>query len=138
MVYYNVSGYNNDMFLAGILSWWYGDGLSGRLKLFADRLASVGDTFSIKLLFETLFKPFKTISSDGTNSLALSDQIRAFFDKMLSRTIGAIVRIMMIFVGFIVMIIQIIINVIILMFWLIMPIIPFAGLIMTILGWTIL
>lgn len=135
MVYYSLSSYNNDMFLAGILSWWYSDGLSQRFNIMLERLASTGDMFSIKLLVKTIFRPFKMISADSSGSMSLSDHMRDFFDKLLSCTIGAIVRITTIFIGLIIMILQLLLNVIVILFWLLVPLTPVVGIILTILNW---
>jgi len=98
MVYYSLSSYNSNMFLVGILSWWYGDGLMNRPKIIKQRLTSSADFFSIKLMFSTLFAPFRQISA-GQVSGPLNYQIRAFFDRLISRFIGAFMRFLMILAG---------------------------------------
>jgi hypothetical protein len=133
MVYYSLSGYNSDMFLVGILSWWYGKGWIERAQIMKNRLKSSADFFSIDLLTATLFAPFRQISAvSGQGSI--SYQVRAFFDKLLSRFIGAFMRISMIIIGSIIMILQIIFGIIILLFWSIIPFFPAIGLIGTVIG----
>ena len=128
MVYYNVSGYNSYMFLVGLLSWWYSDGWIDRVRMMRNRLISVADFFSIGLLVSTLFSPFRQISADST-AMSLSDHIHIFFDKLLSRIIGSIVRSFMIITGLIVMLFQSILGIIILSSWLIIPLLPAVGLV---------
>ncbi len=134
MVYYNLSGYNKDMFLAGIISWWYSDGFVSRIKLVKNRLAYLADFFSINLLISTLFAPYRQISA-GRVSGPINIRIRAFFDRLLSRIIGACVRTFMIILGTLVMIFQIIFGIAEFFIWLILPIFPVAGLILMVIGW---
>lgn len=134
MVYYNLSGYNKDMFLAGIISWWYSDGFVSRIKLVKNRLAYLADFFSINLLISTLFAPYRQISA-GRVLGPINIRIRAFFDRLLSRIIGACVRTFMIILGTLVMIFQIIFGIAEFFIWLILPIFPVAGLILMVIGW---
>ena len=134
MVYYNVRGYNSDMFLVGILSWWYGSGWLGRVQIIKDRLMYSIDFFSIGVLFATLFAPFRQISAGGVTG-PIGVQIRAFFDRLLSRIIGAIVRTFVIMFGLVAIFIQMIFGLVVLIVWLIIPVIPVIGLIMIAIGW---
>jgi len=122
------------MFLVGILSWWYGRGWVGRVGMINRRLRSSIDTFSIGLLFRTLFNPFRQISADATGK-SFSEKIRALFDKLLSRVIGFIVRSFMIVFGLLFMLLQTIFGVFILIAWLAIPLLPIIGLIVTVIGW---
>lgn len=133
MVYYSVSSYNSDMFLVGILSWWYSNGWLNRVQIIKDQLKASADFFSIGQLVSTFFAPFRQISADGVAG-SPSNQMRAFFDRLLSRFIGAFMRIFMIIFGLIVMIVQIIFGIIILIIWLAIPLMPIAGLIATTIG----
>ena len=100
-----------------------------------DRLAASADFFSIGLLASTLFAPFRQISA-GNVVGPIGDQIRAFFDRLISRTIGAFVRTSVIIFGLVVMSLQAIFGLIVLVSWLIIPLLPIIGLIMTVIGWT--
>lgn len=134
MVYYRTNGYNSDMFLVGILSWWYGEGWSSRIQTIRERLAISADYFSIGILASTLFAPFRQISA-GQVSGPIGVQMRAFFDRLISRAIGSIVRTFMIFFGLIVMFFQSVFGAILIFIWPIIPILPAIGLIMTVIGW---
>ena len=122
------------MFLANILYWWYGGGLFRCIHIIKDRLVALADYFSINLLASTLFAPYRQISA-GSVAGSLSVQMQAFFDKLLSRFIGAIVRSFMIIIGIIAMILQSIIGSLILIMWLIVPLLPFVGFIVMAIGW---
>jgi hypothetical protein len=134
MVYYNLSGYNSDMFLVGIISWWYGDGWRRQVKVIKSRLISSIDFFSIELLASTLFAPYKQISAGSVNG-PIAIQIRAFFDNLISRIIGAIVRTGMILIGLVVIFVQFLFGIVEMIFWSILPFLPAIGMIMMIIGW---
>lgn len=134
MVYYSLSRYNEDMFLVGIMSWWYGNGLRLRFEMIARRIARISDYFSIGLLVSTLFSPYRQISA-GRVSGSLSLQMRAFVDRLISRMIGAFVRTFMIIMGLIAIALQAISGIIVLAFWTIIPMFPVIGLLMAVIGW---
>lgn len=134
MVYYNLSGYNSNMFLVGILSWWYGEGLMNRPKIMKRRLVSSADFFSINLMVSTLFAPFRQISA-GQVSGPIDYQIRAFFDRLISRFIGAFMRLSMIIAGVLSIIFQAVFGLITVIIWVLLPLAPVVGLIVTITGW---
>lgn len=122
------------MFLVGILSWWYGEGLASRPGIIKQRLISSADFFSIDLMFSTLFAPFRQISA-GQVSGSIDQQIRAFFDRLLSRFIGAFMRLSMILVGLGSLIFQAIFGLLTMLVWVVLPLAPAVGLIITIIGW---
>ncbi|MBC7564926.1 hypothetical protein H7100_01690 [Candidatus Saccharibacteria bacterium] len=122
------------MFLVGIISWWYGSGWKGQLRRVRDRLVATLGYFSIGQLFVTLFSPFRQISASGVNGSA-TVQLRAFFDKTLSRVIGAVVRLFTILAGIVIMLFQFIFECIILVIWLLLPAFPVIGFILFAIGW---
>lgn len=133
MVYYNVRGYNSDMFLAEMFSWWYSNGFVKRVQMIKTRLASSADFFSVGLLLSTLFAPYKQISANAGGD-SVSDKFRASIDKLISRFIGAFIRTFMIIFGCIAMSVQLIFGIIVLIFWAILPISPIIGFILMIVG----
>lgn len=136
MVYYSVTGYNRNMFLSGILTWWYTKGLAGRCVIVKERLAKTADFFSVNLMLKTLFAPFRQISASHIGG-SLDVRLRAFFDRLLSRIIGAIMRIFMIIFGILTIVAQIVFSLILLIFWIATPLLPVMGLIIMITGWTV-
>jgi hypothetical protein len=122
------------MFLVGILTWWYGDGWRKRAMMIGSRIGRTSDYFSIGLLLTTLFSPFRQISAGAVDG-PFTVQVRAMMDKLISRMIGAIVRIFMIFFGIVTICLQAIFGGIELVFWAVIPAFPVIGLIMTVIGW---
>ena len=123
------------MFIVGILSWWYSAGLMARIAAVQGRISSIMDYFSIDLLIRTIFAPFKQISA-GSVSGPVGLKFRASLDRLFSRCIGAIVRLILIIVGAVAIVVTSILGVILVVSWLLVPILPFVGIILTLIGWT--
>jgi len=117
-----------------MLSWWYTTGWRQRVSLLKERLASTVDYFSIDLLLRTLFSPYRQISAGKVNG-PLGVQMRAFFDRLISRMIGAMIRLFMIVVGVIAIILHIFIGFILVICWAIVPLMPLLGLVLFMSGW---
>jgi hypothetical protein len=122
------------MFIAGILSWWYGPGWRERVTAMRENLASTMDYFSIGLLLKTLFSPFRQISAGQVRG-PLAVQMRAFFDRLISRCIGAMIRITIMIVGLVAILFSAVVGVIGLVLWAFIPLLPIAGLILWLIGW---
>jgi hypothetical protein len=122
------------MFLVGLLQWWYGRGWISQVALFKSNLQKTSGFFSIGQLAMTLFAPFRQISV-GQSGGSVSVQLQAFFDKTLSRCIGAIVRFSTIVFGIIFLSIRFVIEGIVLLLWFIIPALPIVGCILFAIGW---
>jgi hypothetical protein len=123
------------MFIVGILSWWYGAGLITRISAVRGRIASIMDYFSIDLLLRTIFSPFKQISAGGVAG-SMAQKWRALVDRLFSRCIGAVVRLLLIIVGVVGIIGTIVIGTLLIVAWLFVPVLPLVGVILTLIGWT--
>lgn len=123
------------MFIVGLLSWWYGAGWRQRALIIRERLASIVDYFSIDLLLKTLFAPYRQISAGRVDG-PLDVKWRAFVDQLISRCIGAIMRTILILVGGFAIIFSGSVGLIILVLWGVVPLLPFIGILMTMIGWT--
>lgn len=107
-----------------MLSWWYLKGWKIFSKRLFDKLRDTADFFSMTLLLKTLFAPFRQISAGGAGvNAAIGDRIRAFFDRLVSRFIGAIVRILILLLGGVLLILQFTLSIVVLIAW---PILPFG------------
>lgn len=122
------------MFLVGLITWWYGRGWREQVLLARRRLAATAAFFSIDQLFKTLFAPFRQISA-GKVSGPVGVMLRGLFDNLVSRIIGAIVRLFTILGGAITLVFQSIYEVTVIIFWLLLPLFPIIGLIMFAIGW---
>lgn len=122
------------MFIVGILGWWYTTGWKQRFKALSERLLHTADYFSIDLLLKTLFAPYRQISAGQVRG-PIGVQLRAFFDQLLSRIIGAIVRTFMIIAGLISMFVYLTVGLILVVAWGMVPLIPLVCLVLFFVGW---
>lgn len=122
------------MLVVSLLSWWYGAGWRDQIHLVSERLAKAADRYSISLLLRSLFSPFRQISA-GSVSGPLDARMRAWFDKLISRFIGAMVRTTIIIVGSVALLLSVTFGALRLIIWPVLPLIPLVGLIMTMSGW---
>lgn len=123
------------MLLLSLVRWWYGDGWRERAGMIRDRLASTMDYFSIELLIGTLFSPFRQISAGQVDG-PLGVKLRAFADRLISRVIGAMIRLVILLVGVVTILIQVVLSGVVLMGWAFVPVLPIAGLVLMLIGWT--
>lgn len=118
------------MLVLDLLSWWYSRGFSELINGLKERLRDAADFFSIRLLMQNFFSPYRQISAQGTSSSAVNDRMQAFLDSLISRVVGTVVRLFVLIAGIIVIVLQITIGVVMIMIW---PLIP-----MTVVGGVIL
>ena len=126
--------YNMSMVIVWALSWWYGAGWKARLVQIREQLFASYDYFSIGLLAQTLFSPFRQISA-GKVAGPIGVKIRAFADRLISRVIGAFVRAILIVVGIAWLVIQILFGATLLILWAVVPVAPLLGFIAMLSGW---
>ncbi len=84
------------------------------------------DYFSIPLLFKTLFSPWKrdVISTKG---LSLNEKFRIWIFNLLSRLIGAVVRLVTIFFGLFLTVFLLVFGLVAIIFWSILPFLILAA-----------
>lgn len=112
------------MVILEMLQWWYQRGWKIFLKKFSNQLKNAADFFSIRLLVTNLFAPFRQISAGETAATSLSARMTAFFDRLFSRVIGAIVRIVLLIIGTVTIILQAVFGVVAIVLW---PFVPLAA-----------
>lgn len=122
------------MFLVGLLNWWYGRGWMGEVSRVGGGLKRTAEFFSIGQLAGTLFAPFRQISA-GQVQGALGIQLRAFLDRLISRCVGAVVRLMTIFAGLFTLGVQSLLGALTLVLWPLLPLAVVAGLLLFAIGW---
>lgn len=122
------------MFLVGLFTWWYGRGWQGQLLRVRERLRTTFDFFSIGQLLGTLFAPYRQISA-GRAKGSLAVLARAVVDQLISRVIGAIIRLFTILAGVVVLALLLVFEALIIAFWVLLPLFPVIGLLMMAIGW---
>ena len=122
------------MFIVGMLSWWYGAGWRQRVHVAQGQIEGVYDYFSIDLLLRTLFSPFRQISAGSVRG-PIGVQLRAWFDQLISRTIGFIVRSLMIIVGSMTLFLTSVVQGLMIVAWAFVPVAPIVGIVLGLVGW---
>ena len=122
------------MIIWGMAVWWYTDGWRQCLQRCIARFESTVDFFSFTLLLKTLFAPFRQISA-GRVGGSFEVQMQAFFDRTVSRCIGAVVRLFMLAFGSVVIIFQLLFGGILLIGWACVPFLPIVGAVLYVAGW---
>lgn len=79
------------MFLLSLFSWWYVSGWVWLSKEIAGRLQIIKETFSVGILLRTLFSPWKQIQTPAS----FRNFFQSAIDNLVSRFIGATLRIFM-------------------------------------------
>jgi hypothetical protein len=123
--------------MVGFLQWWYTRGWARFAEGLLNRLRGLTDFFSLGLLVKTFFSPFRQISAYGDDNASLQQQFAQFWDKMLSRIIGAVVRFMIIIGGIVTLFVVTTIGFVLTLAWPLMPLMPIAGVVLSIMGVTL-
>lgn len=111
------------MLFVALVSWWYGAGWVKQALILRTQIMNALDTFSIGLLLRTLFSPFRQISAGGVRG-PLGVKLRAWFDRLVSRFVGAGVRIIVIGIGVVYLLLVIIVGVVRFLAWPLIPLLP--------------
>lgn len=122
------------MMLVAFFSWWYTTGWGELLGRVMVRVERVLQTFSVGLLFKTLFAPFRQISAGNVQG-PLDVQVRAFGDRLFSRLFGAFIRSFFIFFGLVSALLAGLIGLVQLLLWPVVPFLPLVGLVLALTGW---
>lgn len=101
-------------------------GFRDQLRRIRKMFVLVNDQFSIGLLLKTLFQPFRQISAARVDG-ALEVKARAWLDRLVSRLIGAFIRIVVMIVGILAIILVALLGAIRIILWLTLPLLPLVG-----------
>jgi hypothetical protein len=115
------------MFISAFFSWWYGEGWSQVVSSLSSRLDSVASAFSVNQLLSTLFAPWRRIITYPGASLA--EKFHAWSDNIFSRTIGFIIRLIVLLTALLISIVVVLISLVELVIWPLLPIGIVAGVI---------
>jgi hypothetical protein len=102
-------------------TWWYSRGWQQLAKNMERRITLTSSMFSVPILLRTLFAPWKRIITYPGSSIEA--KIRAFSDNMVSRFVGFMVRIFVLFTAAIMLLIVSVVALIELVAWPLLPIV---------------
>lgn len=122
------------MIVVGFFSWWYGNGWRQRVVEMRDMLLQLYDYFSIDVLVRTWFAPFRQISA-GSVQGPLGVQMRAWFDKLISRCIGALIRTFTIIAGVIALAGGLVVALVQVVLWPLVPLMIVVAIVLAVTGW---
>lgn len=111
--------------MVNLFQWWYSGGWATFASRLRERLRKSLDYFSMGSLLRTLFSPFRQIDAGGRG-------LRAFFDTLFSRIVGAFVRIFILIFGVIVLLLESTVGAILLIVWPLIPLMPVVGIVLTV------
>lgn len=123
------------MLFVSLVRWWYGLGWLDQAKLVRDRFDRAADFFSLELSLRTLFAPFRQIDAEGVRKGSLDVILRAMFDQLFSRFIGAMARSVLILTGSIVLFLEALVGGVRLAIWPAMPLIAALFIWFALSGW---
>jgi hypothetical protein len=108
------------MLVVAFFSWWYGSGWAQVAASLGRRLRGVTNAFSTGQLFKTLFAPWRRIITYPGASLP--EKFGAWGDNLFSRTVGFVVRLLVLFIAELTLIIIGVLTVIEIAVWPLLPI----------------
>ena len=118
-----------------MLSWWYAHGWSVFIQKNRHTLSNIVDFFSMNSLIRTLFKPFRQISAETASADSSLDlKMHMFLDRLISRFIGFFSRLFILIAGTVIIIVGAICSLVLIILWPIVPLLPIAGVILTLTG----
>lgn len=123
--------------MVGFLYWWYTRGWANFVRGLLNKLRGMVDFFSLGLLLKTFFAPFRQISAYQSDNASIQQRFQEFFDKLISRAVGAVVRFLIIICGIVAITAMIIFGVVVSVIWPIMPAVPVAGIVLAMTGVTL-
>lgn len=111
-------GTNNLILL--YFAWWYNRGFIKLLKYLKAVLIYLTDLFSVKLIFQTLFDPWKR-DRTSYKGLPLNERFQVLMLNIATRLIGFLIKIIFFIVYLVFLIAFLIISAISIIFWLALP-----------------
>jgi hypothetical protein len=104
-----------------LFRWWYGAGWLQTAGYIKEWPSSVRLSFSMPLLVKTLFAPWRRITSVGGRGI--DAKIRASVDNLVSRMVGFVSRLLVLFTAALLVFLAVISAIIATIIW---PLIPIA------------
>ena len=117
------------MIIFDMLGWWYLEGWRGFGHGLIEKIRGVLSFFSLGALVRTLFAPFRQISANEGGAA-----LQVFLDRLISRLVGAVVRIFLMVIGIIVFVVEAILSLVLMIIWPLVPVLPAACIVLAVMG----
>ncbi len=115
--------YEMDSFFLAYVKWHYSQGLKELFGVTENFLWFVSNFFSFRLLFKTLFTPWKKLGENYEGGFDLTAFASTFIVNTLMRAVGLVTRSLVLLVGFISYILILIFAFFIFIIWVLAPVI---------------
>lgn len=107
--------------------WHYGQGLKDLLRIWKNFLLFGNNFFSVVILLNSLFAPWKRIATSYGRGFDPAVWARAFAENMIMRGLGAVIRSIVISIGLIAELIIFVAGFSLVIIWILMPVaVPMA------------
>lgn len=121
------------MVIVKSLAWWYSRGWLWQFRTARKALANQAEYYSIGTLLGTLFSPYRQIGTERSGR-GLSAHFQAWLDRLVSRIIGALVRLFIIIAGSLVLVVYSLVMGLLFVVWPFVPLLPIVGIILAVMG----
>lgn len=115
-----------------LFSWWYGRGWIQQVQNLRQQLVRVAQIFSVPILMRTLFAPWRRIITYP--GAGLDERLRAFGDNLISRSVGFVVRLLVLITAGVLLFFTGLFMVIELIVWPLLPLAVIAAIVKGITG----
>lgn len=99
--------------------WWYGQGWALLIRNMRRRLVMTSNVFSVPILVRTLFAPWRKIITYG--GAGISSQIHTAADNLISRLVGFVVRLLVLFTAGVSLVVVLLLAVLEIVGWPLLP-----------------
>jgi len=110
------------------IKWYYLDQPKAILRTWKNFLRFNLNYFSISLLLKTLFSHWRKYQWSYGRGFDIKRYAEVFFSNLISRIIGAIIRLFLVIIGIITEIFIVLAGIIVFLGWLLLPVLLLAGL----------
>lgn len=107
------------MLVVAFFSWWYGRGWLSIATNIGPRLQGIAAGFSAGQLLRTLFQPWRRIITYPGDSF--STKLKALGDNIISRAVGFVVRLLVLFATLVVLTFSLVFSIIEVVIWPLLP-----------------
>lgn len=113
--------YNMPMLIVSMFSWWYTSGWKWVIARAFQRLDTIQQMFSVRILLRTLLAPWKQIVGAPDKNQSLDAKFRMMLDNLISRFVGLAVRSLTLLAAFVSLVFVLLIGVFTVFLWPLLP-----------------
>lgn len=100
--------------------WWYSTGLVVLFKYLKSFLILLSDSFSVRIIFSSFFKPWKK-DATPTGGLSIDQKLKVVIFNLISIGFGIVVKTIVFFVYLITLLLLLVIELFLIIIWIITP-----------------